>query len=411
MALKDIVKDIGKDIIFDALKNPAQSSPLLQRLNDRSLAKPGSVTFDTTETQRLSSLLRDAALKIPDRVSPQKGVFGEIKTYQELTSGDPSLHYFNITKEQQQRQIIEHGKKFPNHGDSREGRTDRYNAEGLSEGPAGTYNYENASRSDLIPFYFHDLINEIYIPFRATITGISQGNSAEWDEVQYLGRADKVFIYRGFSEECGFSFRVYANSPKEVLPMWQRVNYLKGMVKPATWTEGPKGQQGDFIVPPFVKFRVGDLFKNQPAIIRSVEVSIPEEAAWEITRVNTNEAYQYLGNVLEQIDAILGQLPTMIEISVNLTILQREKPRVNMNHYTNVKGEVIVRKDSFSAELSPFQQAIGNEKADTPTESEATFVNSDTAEEVEANAEVISEAEKQRRLAIADAFARELRAF
>lgn len=90
---------------------------------------------------------------------------------------------------------------------------------------------------DLIFFYFYDLINKIYVPFRATVTGLSDQHSADWETIEYIGRADKLFLYKGFSRDVNFSFSVYANSAKEMLPMWNRINYLVGFTKPSKYTD------------------------------------------------------------------------------------------------------------------------------------------------------------------------------
>jgi hypothetical protein len=45
---------------------------------------------------------------------------------------------------------------------------------------------------DLITFFFYDVVNEKYIPFRATIKGLTESNNALWDELRFMGRADSL---------------------------------------------------------------------------------------------------------------------------------------------------------------------------------------------------------------------------
>ena len=87
-------------------------------------------------------------------------------------------------------------------------------------------------------FYFYDIYNQKYIPFRATVKGISERSVSTWDDFQYIGNADKVYNYKGFTRGLGFSFTVVAMSVKELLPMWQRINYLMGLTKPANYKNG-----------------------------------------------------------------------------------------------------------------------------------------------------------------------------
>src|SRR5208283_3095836 len=78
---------------------------------------------------------------------------------------------------------------------------------------------------DLIAFYFYDVVNSNYIPFRATVKGISEGNTAFWDELRFIGRADQLYSYNGFSRTLSFTFNVVISSVNELLPSWKKINY------------------------------------------------------------------------------------------------------------------------------------------------------------------------------------------
>jgi hypothetical protein len=53
-----------------------------------------------------------------------------------------------------------------------------------------------SSGPDIIKFFFYDIVNQKYIPFSATVKGIQDTNSAEWETVEYLGRPDKLYYYK-----------------------------------------------------------------------------------------------------------------------------------------------------------------------------------------------------------------------
>jgi hypothetical protein len=219
------------------------------------------------------------------------------------------------------------------------------------------YNDPNQSK-DLIFFYFYDLINEMYIPFRATIKGLSDQHSAEWEEISYIGRADKLFMYKGFSRDVNFSFTVYANSAKEMLPMWERINYLVGLTRPSKYTALPNkpmsakqkvgdvggqeaanarieelnkintnettGREGKFIYPPMTTFRLGDMYVDQPCIISSVGVNVSDDANWESLR---GDDYSYIYKQYSDDISSKGtksrQLPLQVDVSVTLKILEK----------------------------------------------------------------------------------------
>lgn len=157
---------------------------------------------------------------------------------------------------------------------------------------------------DLIFFYFFDLINKLYIPFRATLKQISDQHTPDLDTIPYLGRADRLYLYRGFTRDVGLSFEVYANSVTEMIPMWKRINYLVGLTRPAKYTgravttgieKGIKttGKESSFMYPPMITMRIGDLFVDQPCMISNCSVTIPQETNWETLRSDSDYTYAY----------------------------------------------------------------------------------------------------------------------
>lgn len=168
----------------------------------------------------------------------------------------------------------------------------------------------NNDLKDIVKFVFHDIVNNKVAYFRSTLKSISDSLTPEWSDVRYIGRADKVYLYNGMTRSVSFNFRVYATSKKEMKPMWQRINYLYGMGYPSQIKE-----VGNFgiNIPPYVKMTVGNLYKNQPIILNSIGLTVPDEASWEIDKGL--------------------QLPMMVELSIQTTILEKEAPRTNIPHF------------------------------------------------------------------------------
>lgn len=193
--------------------------------------------------------------------------------------------------------------------------------------------------TDQIFFYFHDIVNDKYIPFRATLTGINENTSVKWEDVQYMGRADTLFTYNGFTRDFNFAFTVYAGSVKELIPMWNRVNYLSGLTRPAKYTKGGDtvGTQvmSGFIYPPLIKIRIGDLFVDQPGVIISLGLTVPDDTTWETVRLN-NEDYTYLEGTHQEIrigNTTSRQLPMKVDISVSMRLLEKERSETGNNLY------------------------------------------------------------------------------
>jgi hypothetical protein len=227
--------------------------------------------------------------------------------------------------------------------------SDQYNEYDVIDGERGEIPDElilGDQSKDLIFFYFYDLINKIYVPFRATVTGLSDQHSADWETIEYIGRADKLFLYKGFSRDVNLSFTVYANSALEMLPMWNRINYLVGFTKPSKYTGkatvtnesenvNTSGKESRFIYPPMITFRLGDLFYDQPAVMQSVSVTIPDDTNWETLR---SKDYSYIASPTKTIiiDGVKSrQLPMKVDVGVQLKLMEKRQALGSDAHYGN----------------------------------------------------------------------------
>jgi len=198
-------------------------------------------------------------------------------------------------------------------------------------------------QDDQIAFYFYDVVNEKYIPFRATIRGLQETDSATWEELSFVGRADKLYNYSGFNRSLTFGFTVNINSIVELAPTWQRINYLMSLVKPSRYTQGNSSDNeidgrkvfNRYIVPPMVMITIGDMYKNQPIVLASVGLSIPDTALWETLNPQNSGEWSYLATYIKapKVGKLYGQLPKTAEISINAYILEQERAIVGAAHF------------------------------------------------------------------------------
>jgi hypothetical protein len=182
-------------------------------------------------------------------------------------------------------------------------------------------------KDDLIALYFYDVVNEKYIPFRASIKGLSEAANASWEEMPFIGRADRVYSYGGFSRNMNFNLKIVISSLAELLPTWQRINYITTAVKPANYTTATYANVTDrFMVPPMFMLTIGDLYRDQPILIQAVTITIPDDAAWETMNIdNVGENWSYLANMIKSSGTLFGQLPREVEIGFTITLLEKER--------------------------------------------------------------------------------------
>ena len=188
-------------------------------------------------------------------------------------------------------------------------------------------------KDDLIALYFYDVVNEKYIPFRAAIKGISESGNASWEELPFIGRADKVYSYGGFNRNLSFNLAVVISSIAELAPTWQRINYMMTSYKPANYTKA-KGVVASgnnaydrFMVPPMFMLTMGDLYKDQPILIQSVTMNIPDDAAWETYNEENAGAgnWAYMANLISSPKAIFGQVPREVDLGFTVVLLEKER--------------------------------------------------------------------------------------
>lgn len=202
----------------------------------------------------------------------------------------------------------------------------------------GKWTVWEPEEDDLVAFYFYDVVNEKYIPFRATVKAISEGNTAFWDELRFIGRADQLYSYNGFSRTLSFTFNIVVNSVTELLPCWKKINYMASSVKPSNYTAGYliNDSFNRFIVPPMFMLTIGDLYKYQPIVITSINVNIPDDAIWEtLNENNAKQGWSYLNGTITAptLGKNYGQLPREVEIAVTCNILEKERAIVGGSHF------------------------------------------------------------------------------
>ena len=251
----------------------------------------------------------------------------------------------------------------------------------LNEEDVGLDKKYNGDNDDIIKFYFHDLVNNKYIPFRATITGLNENYNGDWTAIEYIGRADKLQSYKGFSRTIGFKFNVVANTIKELLPMWQRISYLVGLTKPANYTQGGQSNSNvysRFIIPPLVKFTIGDIYKNQPGVIKSIGLNIPENCVWETVSEETSAKFDwsYLNGRIQWQDSIgkVAQFPRECELNINMDLLEKERPVVGG---TNFGDYYVETRMGSSVQMSGMtnQNEILDEKGTVDSFSKNLYMN------------------------------------
>ena len=181
--------------------------------------------------------------------------------------------------------------------------------------------------NDFIKFRIRDAVNGKYIIFPALISGITDNSSNNTTSFNYIGRADKVYVYQDYSRSISFTVQIVAQREEDIPIIWEKINYAKGLTLPKYEKFISKGGVEDNTRPvaPIVYLTLGDMFNNAPGFFTSVNLSIPENSTWEL-----EEGLQ---------------VPHLCTLAFEFTYIGKETPenRVGAKHYDNIS-------DSFTAE-------------------------------------------------------------
>jgi len=229
---------------------------------------------------------------------------------------------------------------------------------------------------DIIKFYFYDIVNQKYIPFNATVKGITDNNNCSWEPVEYLGRPDKLYYYKGFERQLSFNFTVNAHSVKELMPMWQRINYLVGLTRPANYT---LQQEGGYMIPPMVQLTLGDFYKNHFVLLTSCNVVIPDDASWETIpeegQENGRSWYYGSNKAIEWMDSStiinprgdkarsrgrFAQFPRTADINIQMNVLEKDRPYTGKAIWGDAPVSIINYLESFDAANARVQNTDSN---------------------------------------------------
>ncbi len=138
-----------------------------------------------------------------------------------------------------------------------------------------------------------------FIQFRAYIDDFSDAYSADWGDVQYVGRGDKFYNYKGFNRSISMGWTVHASSKGELIPMYKKLNYLASGL-------APDYSAGGFMKGNLARLSVGGYVYNQLGIIKSITYTIPQESPWEIgVNIAANGKF----------DSEVKELPHMIKVT------------------------------------------------------------------------------------------------
>ena len=229
----------------------------------------------------------------------------------------------------------------------------RYDGASINtQGILRKYSRNEKLPEDFIKFRIRDAVNGKWLIFPALISGVTDNSSAETTPIQYIGRPDKVYVYGGTDRTIGFSMKVVALNEGDITTIWEKMNYLKGLVHPQF--KEFKNDSGESVglgtrpVAPIVYLTIGDMFVNTPGFFKSVNITVPDNTNWE---TKDGKQFPHVCDVTLDFQYIGKETPTMLsknfEGEVGKQVLDDRKTRAAATEEARKAAEK--RKAEFDA--------------------------------------------------------------
>lgn len=310
---------LNKGILFDYIQGPGSTygvgKTLVRRATDSTLVSNIlTLTYDQIkqqQTNRTNSLFQNVS-KIQDFrkqvASPAQQSrswnFSEQSIQNRMNAGNPG-----------DPQISRLNRSYIFYVPGTDVGIDRLNALSPFTVKEGDDPFRGDYTKDIIKFGFEAISNDdptktTALVFRAFLSGISDNHSADYNAFRYLGRGENFRTYQGFDRTVSFSFKIFAQSRSELRPMYEKLNYLTSQVYP-DYSKDTSAMRA-----PIVKLTIGDYLYRTPGFLESVNISIEDDASWEINQ--ENDAYS---------GRQVAELPHYLNVSISFKPIMDILPR------------------------------------------------------------------------------------
>jgi hypothetical protein len=217
------------------------------------------------------------------------------------------------------------------------------------------------------------------VHFRAFLTNFSDNHSADWSSKKYMGRGENFYTYQGFDREVSFQFKVAAQSKQEMLPLYQKLNYIVSSLYPDYNSDG-------FMRGNLHKLTIGEYFYRTPGVITSMNITVDDNYPWEIkftepeVSSSLNKTSNFPNPTLNtdgssdfqksNSDADQMELPQVLNVQVSFKPILNELPSLSKHrgNFNNDQKGILISNDVG------VQENFINRIYNVPKEKQITFI-------------------------------------
>jgi hypothetical protein len=113
---------------------------------------------------------------------------------------------------------------------------------------------------------------------------------------------------------------------------WDKINFLNSLVYPQGYYDSSSA-----VVPPFIKFTLGDMYSKKFAFIESLSHTFDDNTPWNITDKETPIGLATAGTILggdTEIDMKGYRLPMVADVAVTIKFLESRSNSAGRKFYS-----------------------------------------------------------------------------
>ena len=192
---------------------------------------------------------------------------------------------------------------------------------------------KEATKNDFVKFRIGIIDNKnpsqkTYIHFRAIIDSMQDVYSSDWTANKYMGRGENFYKYQGFDRQISLNWTVAAQSKQELIPMYQKLNFLASANAPYYSSTGYMGGN-------LISLTIGGWCYEQVGVMNGLTLSVPEESPWEISIPDEgNQALSRDGSKILT-DPSVKEMPMIVKVTgFTFNPIHDFIPQVQQNDFT-----------------------------------------------------------------------------
>lgn len=141
---------------------------------------------------------------------------------------------------------------------------------------------ESLDKKVPILIWISDIDGKNKTRFRGTISGLSETTSPSWSNSKFMGNPYNYYTYDGVERSISFNLSLYCMNSNDLISQWQKVRYLTSKMYPTITNEDKNpGEREGMVNAPFIRFQIGDLYKDRVGYIDSLTTTMPDTGTWE----------------------------------------------------------------------------------------------------------------------------------